>query len=227
MNPIQNALLESQNRRPCAPSITTRLFLAYSAWAARPTPGRCISTRSAKRFRQRPASIGTSTSRFSSAKAGAKSFYFRGTSGLLAKLITRQRPRRPPAMRDPIEELLDARSIEEQEREIYRSKIRHRIWTPCAGSGSCRAASRSSLLLGVPWPQRGDHHAVPRRRRRSSSRDALEAVVMELPFHDNYFMARLLPGPLHAGMLSGISAGRKLRAIAARWCIGSRFIPPP
>ena len=54
-------------------------------------------------------------------------------------------------LRQPIEALLEARTVEEQ-REIYESRIRDRLW-----SGWIRwfLARHSTLsLIGVPWPQR-------------------------------------------------------------------------
>jgi S-adenosylmethionine-diacylglycerol 3-amino-3-carboxypropyl transferase len=116
-------------------------------------------------------------------KGWRKSFYFRGTSGLLAKLVL-VNAHVAHRLRDPIEELLEARSVEEQ-REIYLSKIRKRIWTPWLKWFLSRSLTLS--LLGVPWPQReeittqypgGVSHFI---------RDAVESVVTELPFHDNYF----------------------------------------
>ena len=116
-------------------------------------------------------------------KGWRKSFYFRGTSGLLAKLIL-VNAHVAHQLRDPIEELLEARTIEEQ-REIYQSKIRHRIWTPWLKWFLSRSLTLS--LLGVPWPQREEITTQYPGGVAKFIRDALEAVVLELPFHDNYF----------------------------------------
>jgi S-adenosylmethionine-diacylglycerol 3-amino-3-carboxypropyl transferase len=123
-------------------------------------------------------------------KSWRKSFYYRGTSGLLAKVVLMnlhvfQR------LREPIAQLLEARTIAEQA-EIYRGKIRDRIWTPWL-----RWFLRQSVTLslaGVPWPQRNEittqyPGGVPQ-----FVRDALEAVVTQLPFRDNYFWRVYIEG---------------------------------
>ena len=116
-------------------------------------------------------------------KGWRKSFYFRGTSGLLAKLVL-VNAHVAHQLRDPIEELLDARSVEEQ-REIYQSKIRHRIWTPWLKWFLSRSLTLS--LLGVPGPQAEEITTQYPGGISKFIRDAVEAVVTELPFHDNYF----------------------------------------
>src|SRR5437773_325466 len=57
-----------------------------------------------------------------------KSFYYRGTAGLLAKIVLLN-VRVLHRLRGPIEDLLNARGVEEQ-RAIYEQKIERRIWTP-------------------------------------------------------------------------------------------------
>ena len=116
-------------------------------------------------------------------KGWRKSFYFRGTSGLLAKLIL-VNAHVAHQLRDPIEELLDARTVEEQ-REIYQSKIRKRIWTPWLKWFLSRSLTLS--LLGVPGPQREEITTQYPGGVAQFIRDAVESVVTELPFHDNYF----------------------------------------
>jgi len=116
-------------------------------------------------------------------KGWRKSFYFRGTSGLLAKLVLTN-AHVAHQLRDPIEELLEARSVEEQS-EIYHSKIRHRIWTPWLKWFLSRSLTLS--LLGVPGPQAEEITTQYPGGISQFIRDAVEAVVTELPFHDNYF----------------------------------------
>ena len=65
---------------------------------------------------------------FFEGKGWRRSFYYRGTSGLLAKLVL-VNAHVLHRLRGPIEELLEARSIDEQ-RAIYDFHIRGRLWTP-------------------------------------------------------------------------------------------------
>src|SRR5262249_29215027 len=87
---------------------------------------------------------------FFAGKGWRKSFYYRGTSGLLAKLVLTN-AHVLHRLREPIQALLDARSVAEQ-RSIYEASIRPKIWTPWLRWFLSR--SFTLTLLGVPWPQR-------------------------------------------------------------------------
>jgi S-adenosylmethionine-diacylglycerol 3-amino-3-carboxypropyl transferase len=116
-------------------------------------------------------------------KGWRKSFYFRGTSGLLAKLILTN-AHIAHRLREPIEELLEAKSVAEQ-RDIYDAKIRDRIWTPWLKWFMSRDLTLT--LIGVPWPQREEITTQYPGGVAKFIRDAVETVLTELPFHDNYF----------------------------------------
>jgi S-adenosylmethionine-diacylglycerol 3-amino-3-carboxypropyl transferase len=119
-----------------------------------------------------------------------KSFYYRGTSGLFAKLalLNAQVLQR---LRRPIARLLEAQTIDEQ-RDIYLSQIRKRIWTPWLKWFLSRTLTLS--LLGVPWPQRDQITNQYPGGITQFIRDALESVLLELPFRDNYFWRVYLQG---------------------------------
>src|SRR5262249_11430693 len=112
-----------------------------------------------------------------------RSFYYRGTSGLAAKLgmINARLLHR---LGGGIGRLLQARTIDEQ-REIYESRIGPRFWTPWLRWLLSR--SFTLALLGVPWPQRDQIISQYPGGVARFIRDSLEAVVCRLPFHDNYF----------------------------------------
>jgi S-adenosylmethionine-diacylglycerol 3-amino-3-carboxypropyl transferase len=112
-----------------------------------------------------------------------RSFYYRGTSGLLAKLVLTN-AHVLHRLREPIQELLGARTIEQQ-RAIYREQIEPRFWTPWLRWFMSR--SFTLTLLGVPWPQRDQITTQYPGGVSRFIRDAVEAVLCELPFHDNYF----------------------------------------
>jgi S-adenosylmethionine-diacylglycerol 3-amino-3-carboxypropyl transferase len=120
---------------------------------------------------------------FFSGRGWRKSFYYRGTSGLLAKLVLTNL-RLMHRLGKPIEELLAANTIEEQ-RDIYENRVKPRIWTPMLKWFLSR--SFTLTLLGVPWPQRDQITKQYKGGVSQFIRDSLEAVLCELPFQDNYF----------------------------------------
>ena len=181
MNPIQNALLELKTAA-CR-------TLDYDSFYALFGKGRSPYARQMYFDSIRPVLSAPARAYwdkhigFFLGKGWRKSFYFRGTSGLLAKLFLTN-AHIAHQLRDPIEELLEARSIEEQ-RDIYYTKIRQRIWTPWLKWFLSQSFTLS--LLGVPWPQRDEITTQYPGGVGQFVRDAVEAVVTELPFHNNYF----------------------------------------
>jgi S-adenosylmethionine-diacylglycerol 3-amino-3-carboxypropyl transferase len=116
-------------------------------------------------------------------RAWHRSFYYRGTSGFGARLVVRL-VRRLRSVWEGVEALLEAKSVDEQ-REIYESKLRDRLWTPWMKWVLSQPATLS--LVGVP---RGQHEEMLARYPSGAAdyiRDCFEAVVMRLPFQDNYF----------------------------------------
>lgn len=110
-------------------------------------------------------------------------FYFHSLSGRVAFLF-RHYVDLQPKLRSAIDDLVDARSLEEQ-CEIYDSRIAPRMW----GRGMNWALSRqiTMSMLGVPGPQHEEvrkQHAggVP-----GFVRDAIEYVFRSLPLWSNYF----------------------------------------
>ncbi|MFO0927432.1 MAG: BtaA family protein [Gemmataceae bacterium] len=127
---------------------------------------------------------------FFAGKGWRKSFYYRGTAGLLAKLVL-VNAQVLHRLREPICQLLEARTIEEQ-RAIYDERIRARIWTPWLRWFLSR--SFTLTLLGVPWPQRDQIVEQYPGGVSQFIRDSLEAVLRDLPFHSNYFWRVYLQG---------------------------------
>jgi S-adenosylmethionine-diacylglycerol 3-amino-3-carboxypropyl transferase len=82
------------------------------------------------------------------------------------------------------EALLEARTVDEQ-RDIYESRIRDRLWSPWMRWFLSQPATLS--LVGVP---KGQHEEMLARYPSGAAdyiRDCFEAVVTRLPFQDNYF----------------------------------------
>ncbi|MFQ3592509.1 MAG: BtaA family protein [Gemmataceae bacterium] len=123
-------------------------------------------------------------------KGWRKSFYYRGTSGLLARLVMIN-ANILHRLREPIQEMLAARTIEQQ-REIYERRVKPRFWTPWLKWFISQSFTLS--LLGVPWPQRDQITTQYKGGVAQFIRDSVETVLCELPFHDNYFWRVYLQG---------------------------------
>jgi S-adenosylmethionine-diacylglycerol 3-amino-3-carboxypropyl transferase len=119
-----------------------------------------------------------------------KSFYYRGTSGLLARLVMIN-ANILHRLREPIQEMLAARTVEQQ-REIYEKRVKPRFWTPWLKWFISQSFTLS--LLGVPWPQRDQITTQYKGGVAKFIRDSVETVLCELPFHDNYFWRVYLQG---------------------------------
>jgi S-adenosylmethionine-diacylglycerol 3-amino-3-carboxypropyl transferase len=111
------------------------------------------------------------------------SFYYRGSSGFLARLALANAVILH-GLRGPLRELLEADTVERQ-RDIYHRKIERRIWTPWFRWFLNRSFTLS--LIGVPWPQRNQIQTQYPGGVPQFVRDAVEVVVTQLPFRDNYF----------------------------------------
>lgn len=126
---------------------------------------------------------------FFSGRGWRQSFYYHGTCGLFAKLLLTntvvvQR------LRGPLEEMLEAKTIDEQ-RAVYE-KIKPKLWKPWVKWFLSR--NFTMALVGVPWPQRDQIVNGYPGGVAQFIRDAMEAVVTQLPFSDNYFYRVYLQG---------------------------------
>lgn len=127
---------------------------------------------------------------FFQGKGWRRSFYYRGTSGFFAKLLM-VKAGGIQRLRGPIEDLLQARTIEEQ-REIYESRLAPKLWNRSMRWFLARHATLS--LIGVPWPQRNEIITQYPGGIARFIRDCVEAVATRLPFADNYFWRVYLQG---------------------------------
>lgn len=118
------------------------------------------------------------------------SFYFRGTAGVVARVMNLYLDH-VVGGRDDVLALLDARSLDEQ-RAIYDRRLRHGLWRPWL-----RWFARQPALLAML--------AVPRPQREHLERDVpggiaafiegrLESVLTTVPITDNYFWRVYLTG---------------------------------
>ncbi|MCB1776948.1 MAG: BtaA family protein, partial [Candidatus Competibacteraceae bacterium] len=119
-----------------------------------------------------------------------KSFYYHGTCGAVAWLVSRQLLKSGRKLRDYLFDLLDARTLEEQ-RELYR-KIEPALW----GRFSTWLLRQPTALalLGVPRPQiRLIQQQYPGGVIGYIS-DKLRHVLTEVLIQDNYFWRAYLTG---------------------------------
>jgi S-adenosylmethionine-diacylglycerol 3-amino-3-carboxypropyl transferase len=128
--------------------------------------------------------------------SGARdSFYFRGLSGLVARAF-RAYLGFQPALRDALDALFQAASLDEQ-RAIYHAHVAPRLWT-----GPVRWALSSQLtmtLLGVPHPQRREVESQHAGGVAAYVREAVEYVACRLPLRRNYFWSLYFRGTYTAG----------------------------
>jgi S-adenosylmethionine-diacylglycerol 3-amino-3-carboxypropyl transferase len=111
------------------------------------------------------------------------SFYYHGTAGFAVKLIVGLVRGLRKAW-SAVESLLAARTIDEQ-REVYESRLRDRIWTPWMKWFLSQSPTLS--LIGIP---RGQHEEMLARYPSGAAdyiRECFETVITRLPFQDNYF----------------------------------------
>lgn len=127
---------------------------------------------------------------FFQGKGWRNSFYFRGSSGFFAKVML-DNARVFQRLRKPIEKLLESKSVAEQ-REIYESSIRDRLWKPWVKWFLARHSTMS--LIGVPGPQLNEIVTQYPGGLIQFVRDCVETVITRLPFADNYFWRVYLQG---------------------------------
>ena len=123
-------------------------------------------------------------------KGWRKSFYYRGTSGLLARLVminanVLQR------LREPFQELLAAKDMDEQ-RRVYETRLKPKMWTPWLRWFLAR--SFTLTLLGVPGAQKKQITTQYKGGVPQFIRDSVETVLCVLPFQDNYFWRVYIQG---------------------------------
>ncbi len=117
-------------------------------------------------------------------------FYYHGLSGIVARAF-RTFVALKPALREGLEALLEARSLDEQ-RAIYEARVAPELWTRSVNWALSRQFTMS--LLGVPHPQRKEVERQHAGGIGGFVREAIEYVVFHLPMWTNYFWALYLRG---------------------------------
>jgi S-adenosylmethionine-diacylglycerol 3-amino-3-carboxypropyl transferase len=188
MNPIQNSLIEL--KRAAALSLDYDDFFAFFG------NGRLANARQlyqsairhnlpifAKEYWDKHMT-------FFAGKGWRDSFYFRGTSGLIAKLLSFN-ILKLARLRRSVEKLVEAKSIHEQE-EIYRKEVSHKLWTPMMRWFLKRRLTMT--MVGVPGPQLDQITRQYPGGLFQFIKDRVEQVLVQLPFRENYFWRVYLEG---------------------------------
>ena len=112
-----------------------------------------------------------------------KSFYYRGTSGTIARMIGIYIDR-VIRVRPQLDALLNADSVEEQ-KEIYEKHLKKKFWSGLMKFTMNRDTTMS--MLGVPKAQRRQIETQYEGGLVKFIQDCMESVFVELPMKDNYF----------------------------------------
>jgi S-adenosylmethionine-diacylglycerol 3-amino-3-carboxypropyl transferase len=112
-----------------------------------------------------------------------KTFYYRGTSGTIARLI-RTYIDNVIRVRPHLDSLLNAESLEEQ-KEIYETHLKKKFWSGLMKFTMNRDTTMS--MLGVPKAQRRQIETQYQGGLVKFIQDCMDSVFAELPLKDNYF----------------------------------------
>jgi S-adenosylmethionine-diacylglycerol 3-amino-3-carboxypropyl transferase len=118
-----------------------------------------------------------------------RSFFFRGTSGQFARMISVY-INKVAKIRPEVQQILDAPTLEDQQ-ALY-SKVRDRIWTRTMKFALNRDTTLS--LLGVPKAQRRQIDTQYPGGIVKFIEDSLDAVFSKIPIQDNYFWRVYITG---------------------------------
>lgn len=118
------------------------------------------------------------------------SFYYRGTSGLLAKFVSIYLYifRR---LREPLEEVLSAQNLEEQ-RQVYERKIKPHLWSRCLKWALNQNLTHA--MVGIPLSQRSQIELHYPGGIDKYCEDWIENVITRIPIQNNYFYRVYLQG---------------------------------
>jgi len=117
---------------------------------------------------------------------GRNSYYYRGSAGMLAWIITKMFFRLVPGLTQAMNDLIHAENLEQQ-RQIYKDKVEKRLWNPIV-MWLFSSSSTLALLNGVPAAQQ---KLLAEQAGAASVghfiKQSLETVLVSLPVKNNYF----------------------------------------
>lgn len=112
-----------------------------------------------------------------------KTFYFRGTSGVVARMLKTYTDK-VIKIRPYLEQILNADSLDDQ-REIYERHLKKKFWSGMMKFTMNRDTTMS--MLGVPKAQRRQIETQYEGGLVRFVQDCMESVFVKLPMKDNYF----------------------------------------
>ena len=112
-----------------------------------------------------------------------KSFYFRGTSGSVARML-KVYTDKVIKVRPHLDDILNADSVETQ-REIYETKLKKKFWSGLVKFTLNRESTMS--MLGVPKAQIRQIESTYSGGLIEFIQECMESVFARLPMKDNYF----------------------------------------
>jgi S-adenosylmethionine-diacylglycerol 3-amino-3-carboxypropyl transferase len=186
MNPRQNALLELK--------IAAIRHLDYDDFFRLFGQGRLPGVRTIYSERLR-GSLSDASKAFWDKRIGwfdnrRRSFYYRGTAGVFARVMTTYADK-VLKIRPHIDAILNAPTVEAQQ-EIYRRHLAKRFWTGFVKFAISRDTTLS--MLGVPKAQRRQIELYYQGGLVKYVQDCVEGVFCRLPLADNYFWRVYLTG---------------------------------
>ena len=188
MNPIQNALLEFKR--------AAILGLDHSDFFQLFGDGRSLRAKEMYKDAIRPLLPQYARDYwdrhlyFFSGKGWRDSFFFRGTSGLVARLVSFNLLR-IGNLRPSLEAMINAPDLATQE-EIYKERISRKLWTPWMRWFLKQRMTMT--LLGVPGHQLEQITTQYPGGLFQFIKDRLEHVLVKLPLKNNYFWRVYLEG---------------------------------
>ncbi|WP_437185736.1 DUF3419 family protein [Planctomicrobium sp. SH668] len=129
--------------------------------------------------------------KFFKGKGRRNSYYFRGTSGLFAWIVNGY-INRVARIRGPINEILDAKTLEEQQEIFKKARLKESLFRPLVQWLLRRDTTMA--LLGVPRSQRQQLDREYPGGIAQFIIDSIETVFAKLPLSDNYFWRVYLTG---------------------------------
>lgn len=119
-----------------------------------------------------------------------KTFYFRGTSGAVARAMKIYTDR-VIKVRPHLDRLMEANSLDEQ-REIYEQHLKKKFWSGIVKFTLNRDTTMS--MLGVPKAQRRQIDTQYKGGLLQFMQDCLENVFVKIPMKENYFWQLYMNG---------------------------------
>ncbi len=119
-----------------------------------------------------------------------KTFYFRGTSGTVAKTLKFYTDK-VIKVRPYLDQLIEAGSLEEQ-KEIYERHLKEKFWSGLVKFALNRDTTMS--MLGVPKAQRKQIDTQYQGGLLQFMQDCLQSVFVDIPMKENYFWQLYMNG---------------------------------